>query len=98
MAARSVPSLRARAQALGVGQVVDLAGVFGGGSQPGLAIPSAGVALAGDHTAALRRWGPPIVARVTDGATVVDLRTVDPADDETVAKALASCQPATPTP
>ncbi|MCU4186227.1 L-seryl-tRNA(Sec) selenium transferase [Acidiferrimicrobium sp. IK] len=91
MAARSVASLRARAEALGVGDVVDLAGVFGGGTQPGREVPSAGVALAGDHTAALRAWETPIVARVTDGATVIDLRTVDPDDDGTVGKALASC-------
>jgi L-seryl-tRNA(Ser) seleniumtransferase len=63
--------------------------VPGGGSLPGLEIPSFGVSLAGDHTAALRANNPPIVARVADGRTVLDLRTVDPADDPELAKALA---------
>jgi L-seryl-tRNA(Ser) seleniumtransferase len=69
---------------------VRCASVPGGGSLPGLEIPSAGVAVEGDHTAALRSWDPPIVAVVRDGSTVLDLRTVDPADDAVVAKALAS--------
>ena len=94
MASRPVATLRARAEALGAGEVVDLAGVFGGGSQPGRDIPSAGVAIPGDHTAALRSWDPPIVARVSDGMTVIDLRTVDPGDDETVGKGAAACSAA----
>jgi L-seryl-tRNA(Ser) seleniumtransferase len=63
--------------------------VPGGGSLPGFSIPSAGIAVEGDHTTALRAWDPPIVARVHDGATVLDLRTVDPADDPSVAKAVS---------
>jgi L-seryl-tRNA(Ser) seleniumtransferase len=90
MAALPVAELRARADALGVGRVVDTAAVAGGGSLPGFEIPSAGVALDGDHTAALRDWSPPIVARVAGGVTVADLRTVDPADDKVVAAALSS--------
>ena len=43
----------------------------------------------GDHTAALRANDPPVIARVRDGRTVLDVRTVDPADDAEVAKALA---------
>ena len=31
----------------------------------------------GNHTAALRAWDPPIIARVQADATIVDLRTVD---------------------
>jgi L-seryl-tRNA(Ser) seleniumtransferase len=61
---------------------------------PGLEIPSFGVVIEGDHTAALRALDPPIVARVREGATVCDLRTVDPADDAVLAKALASLSPA----
>ena len=41
---------------------------------PGLEIPSAGIALDGDHTAALRAGDPPLIARVRDGRTIVDLR------------------------
>jgi hypothetical protein len=32
-----------------------------------------------------------VIARVQDGRTVCDLRTVDPADDPVVAKALLAC-------
>ena len=60
----------------------------GGGSLPGLTIPSAGLAVDGDVAVALRRADPPVIARVHDGRTVCDLRTVDPADDTHVAKSL----------
>ncbi len=88
MATVPVAQLRARAAALGAGTPVACESVAGGGSLPGLSIPSAGVRLDGDHTGALRSGHPPIVARVHEGATVLDLRTVDPADDPVVAKAL----------
>jgi L-seryl-tRNA(Ser) seleniumtransferase len=64
--------------------------VPGGGSVPGLAMASAGLALDGDHSAARRSVDPPVIARVHDGRTILDLRTVDPADDAVVAKALAA--------
>ncbi|MFP5318726.1 MAG: L-seryl-tRNA(Sec) selenium transferase [Acidimicrobiia bacterium] len=89
MAAEPVESLRARAAAMGVGRVVDTVAVAGGGSVPGQEMPSAGVAVEGDHAERLRSCDPPIVARVHEGSTVCDLRTVDPADDPLVAKALA---------
>jgi L-seryl-tRNA(Ser) seleniumtransferase len=91
MASVPVADLRARAQALGVGEVVATEAVPGAGSAPGVTIPSAGIAVDGDHAAALRSFDPPVVARVVDGRTVADLRTVDPADDPVVAKALATC-------
>ena len=95
MAAVPVEALRARAQALAAGaggpvEVVECESVPGGGSVPGLVIPSAGVALDGDHTAALRTADPPVIARVHEGRTYLDLRTVDQTDDTVVAKALAS--------
>ncbi len=89
MAALSVEDLRRRAGGLGVGTPCDTVAVAGGGSVPGHDLPSAGVCLDGDHAAALRANDPPIVARVHDGRTVCDLRTVDPADDLVLAKALA---------
>jgi hypothetical protein len=46
------------------------------------------VAVRGDVAAALRAADPPVIARVHDGRTVCDLRTVAPADDAHVAKAL----------
>jgi L-seryl-tRNA(Ser) seleniumtransferase len=88
MATIPVEELRRRAAALGIGCVVDTVAVPGGGSVPGMEIPSAGVAVAGDITDALRRATPPIVARLDDGHTICDLRTVDPADDAHVGTAL----------
>ena len=62
---------------------------MGGGALPGRTIPSVGVALPGDRTAALRAATPPVLARVVDGHTVCDLRTVFPDQDALLAKALA---------
>ncbi|MBK9180081.1 MAG: L-seryl-tRNA(Sec) selenium transferase [Acidimicrobiales bacterium] len=87
MAGVPVERLRERAAALELGEVVDTAAVAGGGSLPGLEIPSAGVALPGDLLAALRSYRPPVVGRVQEGRTLLDLRTVDPADDAVVAAA-----------
>jgi len=47
--------------------------------------------LDGDVTAALRAHDPPVIARARDDHTLIDLRTVDPADDAVVAKALHQC-------
>ncbi len=88
MATRSVAELRARAEGLGVGTPIDTAAVSGGGTLPGVEIPSAGIALDGDHAAGLRAAAPPVVARVVDGRTVLDLRTVEPADDQHLAAAV----------
>lgn len=89
MASRTVESLEQRAAALGAGEVVNCTAVMGGGSLPGRDIPSAGIRLTGDRTAALRRAPLPVIARVQSGATICDLRTVDPADDHLLAAALA---------
>ena len=91
MASTSLSELQRRAAALDAGEVVACESVVGGGSAPGTGIPSAGVALDGDRTTALRSFDPPVIARVHDGRTVVDLRTVDPADDPTLAKAVRAC-------
>jgi L-seryl-tRNA(Ser) seleniumtransferase len=88
MATTPVPVLEARAAALGVGRVVACASVTGGGTLPGVELPSAGVAVDGDVTARLRSASPPVVARVVDGVTVCDLRTVHPDDDGALAAAL----------
>ena len=93
MAAEPVAALRARAEAVGVGRVVDCQSVPGGGAVPGRTIPSAGIAVDGDVAAALRRFEPPVVARVSGQHTILDLRTVDPADDPLLGKALLSHLP-----
>jgi L-seryl-tRNA(Ser) seleniumtransferase len=88
MASLPVDELRRRAEALGVGDVVETMAVPGGGTLPGVEIPSAGIRLDGDLTEPLRAADPPIVARVADDATFLDLRTVDPSDDTAVARAV----------
>ena len=80
--------LRARAATYGVGRVIDSVAVPGGGTLPGVEIPSVAVALDGDHAAALRQASPPVIARVNDQTTIVDLRTIDPSFDVHVAGAL----------
>ena len=87
MATLSVSDLMNRAEALGVGRPVELTSTPGGGTLPGVEIPSAGIALDGDHTEALRVHEPPIIARVVDNTTLLDLRTVAPEDDEFVGRA-----------
>jgi len=81
MASLAVGELTDRAGAIGVGQVVEMDAAPGGGSLPTATIPSAGLVLDGDHSAALRAANPPIIARVNEGRTHLDLRTVSPDDD-----------------
>jgi L-seryl-tRNA(Ser) seleniumtransferase len=89
MATVGVGELRARAEALGRGTVVECASVTGGGTLPGVEIPSVGVALDRDVTATLRAARPkPVIARVDDDRTILDLRTVDPADDAALGTAI----------
>tara|TARA_B100001123_G_C15335440_1_gene1032655 strand:+ start:1506 stop:2747 length:1242 start_codon:yes stop_codon:yes gene_type:complete len=90
MAQTSVLELEARAEALGVGSPVQTMSMTGGGSLPGEEFPSAGVEIEGDVSDALRNAEVPVIARVRDHSTVLDLRTVNPDDDALVAKAVAS--------
>lgn len=90
MAQTSVAELEARAEALGVGSPIRTMSMTGGGSLPGEEFPSAGVEIAGDVSDVLRNAEVPVIARVRDHSTVLDLRTVNPDDDALVAKAVAS--------
>jgi L-seryl-tRNA(Ser) seleniumtransferase len=95
MATTPVEALRARATTIAEGRpgadAVACSSVAGGGTLPGVEIPSWGLRLPGDHAAALRGTRPrPLVARVHHDETLVDLRTVDEADDPAVAAALAA--------
>lgn len=87
-----VESIRARAHAVveaaGRGSVTDAVALIGAGSAPGTSVPSVAVTVDGDVTARLRALPVPVVARVDRNVTLLDLRTVDPADDHTVAGAL----------
>lgn len=93
MATTPVPVLRARAEALGVGRVIETEALPGAGSMPGVTIASAGVVIDGDHAAALRSRAVPVIARVVEGRTICDLRTVFADQDPMVAAALAEVAP-----
>jgi L-seryl-tRNA(Ser) seleniumtransferase len=89
MASATVDDLRRRATELGVGTVTDCESVMGGGTLPGVEIPSVGITVPGDVSAALRRERPqPVIGRVQDGHTILDLRTVDPEDDPLLGEAI----------
>lgn len=94
MAARTPAELRQRAQVIAsaapIATVVDLASVPGGGTLPTIEIPSVGLQIERDHTAALRDHEPAIVGRVQDQQTLLDLRTVDPDHDVHLMAALNS--------
>ncbi|HEX5615391.1 MAG TPA: L-seryl-tRNA(Sec) selenium transferase [Acidimicrobiia bacterium] len=96
MATTPLATLRERAERIAAAvdgtKIVDTTAVPGGGSVPGLGIPSLGVALPladadGAHTR-LRAMN--VVARVEHDAIVVDLRTVDPSDDDVLVAALVA--------
>ena len=95
MATTSINDLTVRAHEIvavaGVGEVVATEATPGAGSAPNAGIASVGVRVRGDHLAALRNARPPIVARSRDGATVLDLRTVNPSDDHYLVEALRAC-------
>ena len=90
MASIPVDVLRARAQGIRADLVEDTVSVPGGGTLPGVEIPSVGLSMPGDRVGELRAGNPPVIARVADGSTILDLRTVHPNDDAVVAAAVAA--------
>jgi L-seryl-tRNA(Ser) seleniumtransferase len=69
--------------------VVDGVSTIGGGSVPGseLATRLVAIALPAERLEALLRTGePPVIARIESGRLLLDLRTVDPADDSRLAQ------------
>ncbi|MCU0260302.1 MAG: L-seryl-tRNA(Sec) selenium transferase [Ilumatobacteraceae bacterium] len=92
MVATPVDELARRAGAVvaaaGTGAAVPMDALPGAGSAPGVTMPSFGVELEGDHLAALRAHSTPVIARVREGRTSLDLRTVDPADDPVLVDAI----------
>lgn len=79
---------------------VETKAVPGGGTLPTVTFPSYGVTVEGDITSALRSNDRPIIARVEQNRTYVDLRTVDPNDDDELIQALmtASTSPTSKNP
>ncbi len=66
--------------------ITALDSTVGGGSLPGGILPSVGIRIAGPApealTAHLRAGDPAVIGRIGDGAVLLDLRTIDPADDQ----------------
>jgi L-seryl-tRNA(Ser) seleniumtransferase len=94
IAARAeVVAARIRSTSLKI-ELWDGESVIGGGAAPTAVLPTRVMALAHDRfgadalAARLRQYEPPIIARVEDGRVLLDLRTVFPEQDETVAEAL----------
>jgi L-seryl-tRNA(Ser) seleniumtransferase len=82
--------VRARAERLASrigGHVVETVGRVGGGALPLAEIASFAVSLPGDAdavAAALRAGHPPVIARIADGACLLDCRTLTDADADEV--------------
>ncbi len=70
----------------------EMRSAVGGGSLPGETLESVGLVVSGPGAAALaarlRVGAPVVIARVEDGAVHLDLRTVDPGDDDQLGAAL----------
>lgn len=94
MATVPIDELQARAEAVtaasSTGKVVETTAVPGGGTLPTVEIPSVGISLAGDQRERLRASATPIMARVVEDATILDLRTIDPSDDPLIIEALSA--------
>ena len=92
MATIATADLQSRAakivEAAKTGEVCALDSIPGAGSAPGATIDSFGIVINGDHLTKLRMNETPIIARVKDNKTFLDLRTIQPDDDEIVVRAL----------
>ena len=77
-------------------EVVKSRSVLGGGAAPGSTLPTHVLAVNSDGISAdelctrLRQWETPIIARVEEGRVLLDLRTVEPAQEEAIVAALES--------
>jgi L-seryl-tRNA(Ser) seleniumtransferase len=96
MLAADLERLRARARALAArltadgiaAEAIDSEARVGGGGAPEHPLPSAAIALPAGFAEALRHGRRPVVGRVEDGRTLLDLRSVPPAADEDLALAV----------
>jgi L-seryl-tRNA(Ser) seleniumtransferase len=96
MLAADGATLRARAEAVaarlaaaGIDAVaVGSAARVGGGGAPEFPLPSAAVSLPPEFAGPLRSARPPVVGHVEDDRTLLDLRSVAPADDDALAEAV----------
>ena len=100
MLAATVAALDARATAVAAqlcargipATVVDAASTVGGGSLPGETLPTRAVALAVSSpdafAAALRQGQPPVVGRIVEDQLLLDMRTVQPDEDQLLVDAV----------
>ncbi len=75
-------------------EVIDGVSAVGGGSAPGRVLPTRLVAIglpARRLESSLRSSNPPVVARIDVGRVLLDLRTVDPADEVELADVVIRC-------
>ena len=96
MLSRSVNELRKRAESLqkqlgDASRVVESEAGVGGGAFPNTRIPSVALAFARDAQrleARLRLGEPAVIGRIADGRLLLDVRTIQPHEDETLAAAI----------
>ncbi|MGH3074192.1 MAG: L-seryl-tRNA(Sec) selenium transferase [Gaiellales bacterium] len=101
-----VADLEARAcaiaEAMSDGKVraAPIESTIGGGSLPGQTLPSWAVAVDADRATelatALRGGTPVVIGRIVEGAVMLDLRTVDPDDDQILQTTLRGALAASP--
>ena len=98
MLARPVSELRSRANALrgrleNAASVVESEAGVGGGAFPNAKIPSVALAFSRapqELESRLRLGDPAVIGRISDGRLLIDLRTVQPGEDDRLAAALRS--------
>ncbi|HKS46947.1 MAG TPA: L-seryl-tRNA(Sec) selenium transferase [Amycolatopsis sp.] len=87
--------LRARAELIAAkvrgAEAVDCPATVGGGGAPGVELASAAVSVPESWAARLRTGDPPVVGRIERGRCLLDLRTVDPGEDELLTAAMLRC-------
>jgi L-seryl-tRNA(Ser) seleniumtransferase len=94
---RQPAGLRRRAEAIaarlgGDADAVASDGEVGGGSGPGVALPGWAISLPERYAAPLRTGHPAVVARVERGRCLLDLRCIDPSDDDQLVAAVLACR------
>lgn len=77
----------------GSAEIMNGESMVGGGSLPMSTLPTRLIAIPAKGKAAkiaqeLRRYQPPVVVRVNKGMVLLDLRTITPANDDTIGKAV----------
>ncbi|WP_216216709.1 L-seryl-tRNA(Sec) selenium transferase [Amycolatopsis aidingensis] len=94
-----VATVRARAERIAAAlaadgieaEVTPARAAVGGGGAPGVELPSAALSLPPGCAERLRTGQPPVVGRVERGRCLLDLRTVDPEEDEALTEAVRRC-------